>query len=278
MIIEGIDREELINNINSSLELKWNREEKLTQEVENSRVNVDIELLERFSIDNDESDDAEYDTYDEEEDVEEEQYEEDDEDYYEEDTEEYEEDTEDEYFSVEDSEEDEEDDEYADEEEEYYEDEELKGSTIDIGEVSDDEEESDYYEDEYEDDEVEEYGDNTDVDEDEDDEYEDDDLDDEEIDIEEIEEDVVNKKSVTTDTSEEANRYIESSVREKVDNDVYCKDEGVIYREGMGLKEFLKANKSIRELREVTKYFSGKDVDKALNSGEIMLRKGRIII
>lgn len=55
-------------------------------------------------------------------------------------------------------------------------------------------------------------------------------------------------------------------------------DEGVIFRDEMGLKEFLRLNKHMRRVEDVTRYFSGKEVNKAIQSGEIVMRKGKLIL
>lgn len=55
-------------------------------------------------------------------------------------------------------------------------------------------------------------------------------------------------------------------------------DEEVIFRDEMGLKEFLRLNKHMRRVEDVTRYFSGKEVNKAIQSGEIVMRKGKLIL
>ena len=54
--------------------------------------------------------------------------------------------------------------------------------------------------------------------------------------------------------------------------------EDVVYNEGMTLVQFLKANKSVRDVEQVLNWFTKQQIQAAVNNDEVLIKRGKIII
>ena len=55
-------------------------------------------------------------------------------------------------------------------------------------------------------------------------------------------------------------------------------DNGVVYYRGMRLLEFLESNPTIRTFSDVSKYYHQEDIKMAIKYGQVLYKKGRLII
>ena len=65
---------------------------------------------------------------------------------------------------------------------------------------------------------------------------------------------------------------------EKSGHNTIIKEDGIIFEKGMSLVEFLRKNKAVRDIAEVSKYYSKKDIDTAVKSGKVFKKKNKLII
>ena len=55
-------------------------------------------------------------------------------------------------------------------------------------------------------------------------------------------------------------------------------DKGVIYEKGMSLVEFLRKNRKISDISDISKYYSKKEIDAAVKGGKVFKKKNKLII